>query len=327
MLGIGRSRRDRHLGWRSGGGRRDASPSPSCPSRTSGGSRAGIPGRRLARDTMASLGQGGSRTRQRHRPHLDDALPADDEVPRRNRSRSGADYLVESSIQSESGRLRITSKLIRVATRCRCGRSLRIGADHHAGPAAGAEHGHRAADPDSALSRTPDAWPGGTRGTPMRTTSSSGGLYFGNQLTPATNKTCRRVLRAREPRSIRTIPSPGRAIALAFAASPINSGRAAAAGGGARPGGGGTCGAVRPGPGRGTDLAGIRQFDARLELPVAEAALRRAIVLDPNNVRAHVTLGHLLSQERRQEEAETMMRRGARGSSRSTPSSTPCRRR
>jgi Flp pilus assembly protein TadD len=43
--------------------------------------------------------------------------------------------------------------------------------------------------------------------------------------------------------------------------------------------------------------------------PAAEAALRRAIALDPNNVRAHVTLGHVLSQERRQDEAETMMRR------------------
>ena len=43
--------------------------------------------------------------------------------------------------------------------------------------------------------------------------------------------------------------------------------------------------------------------------PVAEAALRRAIALDPNDVRAHVTLGHVLSQERRQDEAQTVMRR------------------
>jgi tetratricopeptide (TPR) repeat protein len=134
------------------------------------------------------------------------------------------------------------------------------------------------------------------------------GRYFGNQLTPATNK------RAIEYFERATALDPNYAlawsgIALALGASPINSDVpprqvAARAREAAEH-------AVRADP----DLAeaqtslGYVNFLLDWNWPVAEAAFRRAITLDPSDVRGHVVLGHVLSQERRQGEAETFTRR------------------
>ena len=221
----------------------------------------------------------------------------------------GADYLVESSIQSENGRLRITSKLIRVRDEVQVWSesydrepTTMLGLQRELSTVI-AQQIRTRLSPErlDALARrhtrNPDAYDLYLRGR-----------YFGNQLTPATNK------RAVEYFERATALDPNYSlawsgIALAFGASPINSdvpprqvaarARAAAEH------------AVRADP----DLAeaqtslGYVNFMLDWNWPAAEAALRRAIALDPNNVRAHVTLGHVLSQERRQNEAETALRR------------------
>jgi TolB-like protein/DNA-binding winged helix-turn-helix (wHTH) protein/Flp pilus assembly protein TadD len=221
----------------------------------------------------------------------------------------GADYLVESSIQSEKGRLRVTSKLIRARDQVQVwsesydrepttmlglqrelstviAQQIRIRLSPERLDALARRH-----------SRNPDAYDLYLRGR-----------YFGNQLTPATNK------RAVEYYQRATALDPNYAlawsgIALAIGASPINSdvpprevsarAREAAEH------------AVRADPELAEAQTSLGYVDFLLDWdwPAAEAALRRAIALDPSDVRAHITLGHVLSQERRQGEAETAMRR------------------
>jgi TolB-like protein/DNA-binding winged helix-turn-helix (wHTH) protein/tetratricopeptide (TPR) repeat protein len=263
----------------------------------------------LAEDTMAALGQVdpehvsviGRTSMMRYKRTTKSLAEIGREV--------GADYIVESSIQSEDGRLRITSKLIRARDEVQVWSesydrepTTMLGLQRELSTVIAQQIRSRLSPARlDALARrhtrNPDAYDLYLRGR-----------YFGNQFTPATNK------RAVEYFERATALDPNYSlawsgIALAFGASPINSDVpprqvAARAREAAEH-------AVRADP----DLAeaqtslGYVNFMLDWNWPVAEAALRRAIALDPNDVRAHVTLGHVLSQERRQDEALTMMRR------------------
>ena len=263
----------------------------------------------LAEDTMAALGQVdpehvaviGRTSVMRYRGTTKSLAEIGREL--------GAEYLVESSIQSENGRLRITSKLIRARDQVQVwsesydrepttmlglqrelstviAQQIRIRLSPERLDALARRH-----------TRNPDAYDLYLRGR-----------YFGTQATSATNK------RAVEYYQRATALDPNYAlawsgIALTIGASPINSDvppaevsarvREAAEH------------AVRADP----DLAeaqtalGYVDFMLGWNWPAAEAAVRRAIALDPSDIRGHITLGHLLSQERRQAEAETAMRR------------------
>jgi TolB-like protein/DNA-binding winged helix-turn-helix (wHTH) protein/Tfp pilus assembly protein PilF len=221
----------------------------------------------------------------------------------------GADYLVESSLRAENDRLRITSKLIRVRDQLQVWSesydrepTTMLGLQRELSTVI-AEQIRIRLSPErlNALARrhtrNADAYDLYLRGR-----------YFGNQLTPATNK------RAVEYHERATALDPNYALAWsgiadAFSASPINSDvpplqvtpRAREA----------ADRAVRADP----ELAEARSSLAYVKFlldwdwPAAEAAFRGAIALDPSLARAHVVLGHVLSQMGRQTEAETVMRR------------------
>jgi len=263
----------------------------------------------LAEDTMAALGQVdpehvsviGRTSMMRYKRTTKSLAEIGREV--------GADYLVESSIQSENGRLRITSKLIRAGDEVQVWSesydrepTTMLGLQRELSTVIAQQIRSRLSPQRlDALARrhtrNPDAYDLYLRGR-----------YFGGQLTPATNK------RAVEYFERATALDPNYAlawsgIALAFGASPINSDLpprevAARAREAAEH-------AVRADPAlaEAQTALGYVNFLLDWNWPVAEAALRRAIALDPNHVRAYVTLGHVLSQERRQAEAETVMRR------------------
>jgi TolB-like protein/DNA-binding winged helix-turn-helix (wHTH) protein/Flp pilus assembly protein TadD len=221
----------------------------------------------------------------------------------------GADYLVESSIRAENDRLRITSKLIRVRDQVQVWSesydrepTTMLGLQRELSTVI-AEQVRIRLSPERLKAiarrhtRNADAYDLYLRGR-----------YIGNQLTPATNK------RAVEYYERATALDPNYALAWsgiadAFSASPINSdvpprqvtprAREAAER------------AVRADP----ELAEARSSLAYVKFlldwdwPAAEAAFRAAITLDPSLARAHVVLGHVLSQMGRQTEAETVMRR------------------
>jgi tetratricopeptide (TPR) repeat protein len=134
------------------------------------------------------------------------------------------------------------------------------------------------------------------------------GRYFGNQLTPATNK------RAIEYFERATALDPNYALAWsgiadAVGASPINSdtpprqvsarAREAAA----------RAVAADPALAEAQNSLGYVNFLLDWNWPIAEAAFRSAIALDPSYARAHVVLAHVLSQQGRQAEAVTITRR------------------
>jgi TolB-like protein/DNA-binding winged helix-turn-helix (wHTH) protein/Flp pilus assembly protein TadD len=221
----------------------------------------------------------------------------------------GADYLVESSIRAESGRWRITAKLIRVRDQVQVWSESYnrepasiLGLQQELSTAI-AEHIRLRLSPErlNALARrqprNADAYDFYLRGR-----------YFWNQLTPATNK---RAVEYYE-RAIALDPSYALAwsgIADALYASPINSDepplnllvRARDA----------ATRAVQSEPelAEAQTARGNVNFMLDWDWTAAEAAFRRAIALDTGYALAHRNLGHVLSQTGRQREARAALQR------------------
>ena len=221
----------------------------------------------------------------------------------------GADYLLESSIRAESGRVRITARLIRAGDQVQVWSQLYtreltgiLGLQQELG-AAIAEQIRFRLSPDrfEALvrrqSRVAAAYDEYLRG-----------LTFANQRTPATTQ------QAVEHYTRATSLDPGYALAWsalsnAYSAGPINSDvaplevlpRAREA---ARR-------AIDANP----DLAevefalGYVNWLLEWDWPAAETAFRRAVDLDPRYAWALISLGHALSQSGRHSEALAAMRR------------------
>ena len=263
----------------------------------------------LAEETTASLGQIDPERRQRRRPNVHDALQAHHEVAGRDRPELGADYLVESSIRAESGRWRITAKLIRVRDQVQVWSE-----SYNREPASmlGLQQELSTAIAEQIRLRlSPERLNALARRHPRNADAYDfylRGRYFWNQLTPATNK---RAVEYYE-RAIALDPSYALAwsgIADALYASPINSDepplnllvRARDA----------ATRAVQAGP----DLAeaqtsrGNVNFMLDWDWTAAEAAFRRAIALDPSYALAHRNLGHVLSQMGRHREARAAVQR------------------
>jgi TolB-like protein/DNA-binding winged helix-turn-helix (wHTH) protein/tetratricopeptide (TPR) repeat protein len=221
----------------------------------------------------------------------------------------GCDYLVESSIRSEGGQLRVTSKLIRVRDQVQMWSqsydrqpTSMLGLQRELSTAIASQIQLRlSAERMNALAqrqtRNAEAFDLYLRG-----------LNFANQRTPPTTQ------RAIEYFKRATVLDPAYALAwsglaMAYAASPINSDAAPLdAWGPARDA---AQQAVRADPNLAEAHYASGYVDWALEWnwPRAEAALRRAIALDPQYAMAHVTFGHLLSQMGRHREAEPSMRR------------------
>jgi TolB-like protein/Flp pilus assembly protein TadD len=221
----------------------------------------------------------------------------------------GARYLVESSIRSEGGRLRITSKLIRAADQA---------------PVWSATFD---SEPDSLLEFQRElcsvlATQIHLTLSPLRLDAIDGrhtrdaeayhvylqGRYFSNQLTPATTR------RALECYTRATKLDPEYALAWsgladAYSASPINGdadprvvtplARAAAD----------HAVTSKPTLAEAQVSVGILHYFLDWNWPKAEAALRRAIELDPNLAMGHRMLGILLASMTRHDEARAAIRR------------------
>jgi TolB-like protein/cytochrome c-type biogenesis protein CcmH/NrfG len=220
-----------------------------------------------------------------------------------------ANYLVEGSIRAEGGRLRITSRLVRVPDQTQVWSAsfdrepTSVVALQRELSAAIAGQIHLRLSPErlGALARrhTADAE---AYDLYLR------GRYFAIQLGPATNK---RALEYFE-RAIALDPEYALAwagISTVLVASPINSDvppaavlsrvREAAAH------------AVRAAPDlpEAQDALATVRFMLEWDWPAADAAGRRAIALDPGDAFAHRMLGHLLSQTGRQGEATRLLER------------------
>jgi TolB-like protein/DNA-binding winged helix-turn-helix (wHTH) protein/Tfp pilus assembly protein PilF len=224
-------------------------------------------------------------------------------------SELGADYLVESSIRAEGGRLRVTSKLIRARDQVHV---WSASYDREPTSMLALQRELSAAIAEQIRSRlSPERLEALTR---RQTRNADAydlylrGLTFANQRTPATT------LRAIEyfERAASLDPNYSLAwagLSSAFAASPIN--------GDADPR------VVWP---RARDAA-LRAVKAEPELaeaqlalgyvmwvfewdwPAAESAMRRAVALDPGSAMARWMFGHFLSQTGRHAEAAALMRR------------------
>lgn len=263
----------------------------------------------LAEDTTASLGQVdperlsvvGRTSTMRYKRTTKSLAEIGQEL--------GADYLVESSIRAESGRWRITAKLIRVRDQVQVWSE-----SYNREPASmlGLQQELSTAIAEQIRLRlSPERLNTLARRHPRNADAYDfylRGRYFWNQLTPATNK---RAVEYYE-RAIALEPSYALAwsgIADALYASPINSDepplnllvRARDA----------ATRAVQAEP----ELAeaqtsrGNVNFMLEWDWTAAEAAFKRAIALDPGYALAHRNLGHVLSQTGRHSEARAALQR------------------
>jgi TolB-like protein/Tfp pilus assembly protein PilF len=222
----------------------------------------------------------------------------------------GTDYLVESSLRAESGRLRITARLVRVRDQVQVWSDS---FDRTTSSILGLQQEISAAIAEQVRSRiSPDR----QRALARRQTQNAEaydfflrGRQFLNRRTPEAMQ------RAIEDFERATIADPTYSaawanLALAYGSSPINSdvdprrvsSRAREA-------------AVRA-VSANADVAeaqhafGHVNWAFEWDWPAAEAAFRRAIALDPSYSMVHLVLAHLLSQTGRHTEAEPFMRRG-----------------
>jgi TolB-like protein/tetratricopeptide (TPR) repeat protein len=222
----------------------------------------------------------------------------------------GVDYVVEGTIRSEAGVFRITSKLIRAKDQVQVWSAAY---DREPSSLIGLQRELSTAIAESIRLRFSAAGVE-TLGRRHSENAEAHDLYlrgrnFANQRTPAANQ--RAV--AYYERAAALDPNYGlvwAALADVKAASPINGDApplevwAHARDAADR--------AVRANP----DLAeawlaqGMVQMMLDWDWPAAEAALGRAIALNPSLVGAHLLLGHTLSQDGRHEEAFPLMSRG-----------------
>ena len=225
-------------------------------------------------------------------------------------SEMGADYLIEGSLRSESGRLRVTAKLVRVRDQ------VQVWSEpYEREPTSllGLQQELASAIARQVRSRlSPDRLEALARRQTRRTDAYD--LYLRGQglfnlRTPPTT------LRAIDYFERATALDPGYALAwsglaLAYSASPVTgdsdpreiwarvdeaTSRAVGA---------------NPNLAEAQQARGHFQWHFEWDWPAAEASLRRATVLDPSFPLAHVILGHLLSQMGRHAEAEPEMRSG-----------------
>jgi TolB-like protein/Flp pilus assembly protein TadD len=221
----------------------------------------------------------------------------------------GADYLLESSIRTEGGRVRLTANLIRASDQVQVWsqnytRELTsmLGLQQELGAAIAEQIRFRL---------SPDRFAALSRRQPRVAAAYDEylrGLTFANQRTPHTT------LKAIEHYQRATAIDPQYALAwaglaAAYSASPVNSDvaplevRARARDATER--------AVGANPNLAEVQAALGYLKWALEWdwPAAETAFRRAIDLDPRFGPAHTTLGHVLSQSGRHSEALAAMRR------------------
>ena len=221
----------------------------------------------------------------------------------------GADYLLESSIRAESGRVRITAKLIRARDQVQVWSQLytreltsMLGLQQELGAAIAEQIRFRL---------SPERFDALARRQPRVAAAYDEylrGLTFANQRTPPTTR------KAIEHYERATALDPEYALAwsalsVAHSAGAINSDVAPLeVGSRARDA---ARRAVRANP----DLAeahyalGYLNWILDWDWPAAETAFRRAIDLDPRYAWAHMGLGHTLSQSGRHSEALAAMRR------------------
>ena len=221
----------------------------------------------------------------------------------------GTDYLVESSLRTESSHLRITARLVRVRDQVQIWSDS---FDRNTSSILGLQQEISAAIAEQIRTRlSPDR----QRTLAHRHTQNAEGYdlflrgrHFLDQRTPEGMQ------RAIDSFQRATVADPAYSLAwanlaLAYGSSPLNSdvdprrvsrdAREAAVR------------AVAANPGLAEAQHAMGQVDWAIEWhwSAAEAAFRRAIELDPSYSLVHLTLGHLLSQTGRHAEAEMFMRR------------------
>jgi TolB-like protein/Flp pilus assembly protein TadD len=222
----------------------------------------------------------------------------------------GSDYLVESSLRAEHGRVRITARLIRVRDQVQVWSDA---FDRTTGSILGLQQEISRAIAEQVRTRlSPDR----QRALAQRYTQDAEaydlflrGRHLLNRRTPEA------VQRAIESFERATAVDPGYAVAwanlaLAYGSSPINSdvdprqvsprSREAAA----------RAVAANPDVAEAQHALGHVNWAFAWDWAAAEAAFRRAIELDASYSFVHLILAHLLSQEGRHAEAEPFTRRG-----------------
>lgn len=221
----------------------------------------------------------------------------------------GAEFLVESSMGAEGGRIRITSKLIRVRDQVQI-----WSASYDSEPVSVLEFQRELSTTiahEVQMQFSPERLSALARRQTRQVEAYDlylRGRYFWNQLSPVTTR------RAVEYYTRATELDPEYALAWsgladAYAASPINGDapplqawpRAADAAARAL--------RARPDLAETQNSVGLVKFWLDWDWPAAETALREAIALDPSYPLAHRNLGIVLSHAGRREEARSAVRR------------------